>query len=121
MTVDAALYQLEPVYAAKFKESEARDIVQAVLKRRLAGVAYHADTTSTWAREIADEIKQALKEKDWQRYKYIVHVVIGEQKGEGIKVACRCFWDSNTDGFAKATFQSRSVFAVASVYGVYLY
>jgi tctex1 domain-containing protein 2 len=74
-----------------------------------------------WAKEIADDIKHELKGKNWPRYKYVVHVVIGEQKGEGIKVACRCFWDSNTDAFAKETYESKSIFAVASVYGVYYY
>lgn len=47
--------------------------------------------------------------------------VIGEQKGEGIKVACKCFWDQNTDAFAKETFENKSVFAVATVYGAYYY
>lgn len=47
--------------------------------------------------------------------------MIGEQKGEGIKVACKCFWDQNTDAFAKETFENKSVFAVATVYGAYYY
>ena len=64
---------------------------------------------------------QELKEKDWPRYKYIVHCVIGENKGEGVKLACRCFWDSNTDAFAKESFENKSIFAVATVYGVYYY
>lgn len=40
-----------------------------------------------WTREIADEIKHQLKEKNYPRYKYAVQVVIGEQKGEGVKCA----------------------------------
>ena len=64
---------------------------------------------------------QELKELNWPRYKYIVHVVIGESKGEGVKLACRCFWDGNTDAFAKGSYENKSVFAVATVYGVYYY
>ena len=92
-----------------------------MLKSKLTESVYHPDNTSTWAKEIADEIKQEIKEKGWPRYKYIVHVVIGEQKGEGVKVSCRCFWDANCDAFAKGTFENKSVFAVATVYGVYYY
>lgn len=121
MTVNAADYQVEPPYARKFKEADAKGIIQAVLKAKLSGVTYHPDNTSVWAKEIADDIKQELKERDWPRYKYVVHVVIGEQKGEGVKVACRCFWDSNTDAYAKDNFESKTLFAVASVYGIYLY
>ena len=39
-----------------------------------------------------------------QRYKYMVHVVIGQQRGEGVRMGCRCLWDQNTDNFASDTF-----------------
>ena len=196
---NAADYRVAPPYAEKFKESEARTVIQACLQRRLTDARYHPDNTSTWAKEIADDVKQEMKEKGWLRYKFIVHVVrqtglglefwmrcrlccascqrcrcpqsentsfatvvqsavlghslrhacmatwqgrtlaspsrrslergsvglkvqvIGEQKGEAIKVACKCFWDSKTDAFAKETFENKSIFAVATVYGVYYY
>lgn len=45
----------------RFKASRAKEIIAAVLKTRLTGAVYHADNTSSWAREIADDIKQKLK------------------------------------------------------------
>lgn len=36
-----------------------------------------------------------------QRYKLAVQVVIGEQRGEGCRVAARCFWDQEADGWAQ--------------------
>jgi tctex1 domain-containing protein 2 len=118
---DASDFAVGPSYAQKFKESEAKIVIQTALKRRLMETKYHPDNTSTWAKEIADDIKQEMKEKGWVRYKFVVHVVIAEQKGEGIKLACKCFWDRNTDAFAKDIFENKSIFAVATVYGVYYY
>ena len=34
------------------------------------------------------------------KYKYIVHVVLGSQKGQGVQIGCRNFWDSETDAIA---------------------
>jgi hypothetical protein len=34
------------------------------------------------SRELADMIKYKLKESGYNRYKFIVHVIIGQQKGE---------------------------------------
>lgn len=42
------------------------------------------------------------------RYKFMVQVVIGEQKGEGVRMGCRCFWDSDTDNYASETFTNVS-------------
>jgi hypothetical protein len=54
---------LKPVatLTCRFKASRAKEIIAAVLKARLTGAVYHADNTSSWAREIADDIKQKLK------------------------------------------------------------
>jgi hypothetical protein len=34
------------------------------------------------------------------RYKYIVQVVLGQQKGQGIQAGTKCFWDFETDTVA---------------------
>lgn len=98
-----------------------KEIIAEVLKEKLTGVVYHADNTSLWCREISDEIKQKLKGLGLERYKFVVQVVIGEQKGEGMRMGCRCFWDPKTDNYAEEVFTSESIFAVAAAFGVYLY
>lgn len=85
------------------------------------GAYYNGDNASVWAKEIADEIKYEIKQKNFARYKLLVHCVIGENKGAGLNLANRCFWDGNTDAFAKETFENKSLFAVATCYGIYFY
>ncbi len=43
-------------------------------------------------------------ESNMGRYKYVVHVVIGEKRGEGVRMATRCFYDADTDNVANETF-----------------
>lgn len=38
------------------------------------------------------------------RYKFVVSVVLGEQRGEGVKVGARCLWDADTDNYASDVF-----------------
>jgi hypothetical protein len=52
------------------------------------------------------------------RYKYLVQVVMGEQKGEGIRVGTRTFWDSDTDKFASETFVNVRAFAWVVLQGL---
>jgi len=42
----------------------------------------------------------------FDRYKFVVQCVIGEQRGEGVKMGCRCFWDSDTDNYAQDVFMN---------------
>lgn len=43
---------------------------------------------------------------DYPRYKYMVQVVLGEQRGEGVRCGCRCFWDSDVDRHASEIFMN---------------
>lgn len=42
-------YQTQPTYAEKFKEPQAKELIQEVLKRKLGGAYYHPDNSSTCA------------------------------------------------------------------------
>ena len=48
-------------------------------------------------------------------------MVIGEQRGEGVRMGCRCFWDSDTDNYAEETYRNDSLFCVAAAFAAYLY
>ena len=43
------------------------------------------------------------------RYKYVVQVVIGEERGGGVKIGARSYWDTDTDVTASDTFVAVSV------------
>ncbi|CAN0245988.1 unnamed protein product [Ectocarpus fasciculatus] len=62
------------------------------------------DQATVQTKRICDEIKNGLKEMNLPRYKYVVQVVIGEQRGEGVRMGSRCFWDSETDNVASETY-----------------
>ncbi|CAG9460615.1 unnamed protein product [Pedinophyceae sp. YPF-701] len=121
MTHAAAEYRIKPSITEKWKESRAREIMRDVMGEKLQGVTYDPDNTSTLAREIADEIKRRLAEEGWPRFKHVVQVVLGEQRGQGLKMGSRCFWDADTDSHAQETFTSESLFCVAGAWGIYYY
>lgn len=60
LTMNTTEY-LPCLHPVRFKASRAKELIAAILKVRLASAVYHADNTSSWAREIADDIKTKLK------------------------------------------------------------
>ena len=83
---------------------------------------YNPELTAQWTREIADEIKNKLKnELDLPRYKFVVQAVVGEQRGEGVRMGCRCLWDADTDNYVEDSYRNETLFCVAAVFATYLY
>ncbi len=102
----------------KFKEGPVRSILTDVLGR-LKNHSYNGDVTL--AKQTADEIRDRLKELNIPKYKLFVHVVLGESRGQGVRLSTRCFWDADTDAYVSESIKNDTLYAVATAYGIYQY
>eukprot|EP00929_Paragymnodinium_shiwhaense_P075999 TRINITY_DN38971_c0_g2_i1.p1 TRINITY_DN38971_c0_g2~~TRINITY_DN38971_c0_g2_i1.p1 ORF type:complete len:160 (-),score=30.54 TRINITY_DN38971_c0_g2_i1:78-557(-) len=114
-------YIIHPEYKNKFRPGPTREIIKDVLTSKLEKATYNMETTQLLTRQLSDEIKDRLKDLMLPRYKIVVQVAIGEQRGQGVRMGSRCFWDADTDSYASETYSNESLFCVATAYGVYLY
>ncbi|XP_016088442.1 tctex1 domain-containing protein 2-like [Sinocyclocheilus grahami] len=121
MDAGASTYLIRPNYKDKFKAEVAKECIGEVLREQLYAVQYDPEEAPALSRALADCIKNKLRDVGFDRYKLIVQVVIGEQRGEGVKMAARCLWDADTDSFAQDIFMNDSLFCVAAAFGVYYY
>ncbi|CAD8061644.1 unnamed protein product [Paramecium primaurelia] len=114
-------YQIKPKPREKFKSSKCRELIQEILQQKLKTGSYQDVTTQS--KDIAENIKNRLKQQYTvtSRYKFIVHVLIGQQRGQGVRVGSKCFWDYDTDMCVSETFINDSLFCLVTVYAVYLY
>ena len=75
-------YVIAPVYKEKFRPAAVVAILKEVLNEKLEGAAYHVDGSNLMTKSVADEIRERLKEEPGicQRYKFMVQVVIAEER-----------------------------------------
>ncbi|KAK9401513.1 tctex1 domain-containing protein 2 [Crotalus adamanteus] len=117
----ARAYHLRPAFHHRFRSSMVKDCIHEILKEELANVQYNPEEIGGRTKVLSELIRDRLKEKGLHRYKILVQVVIGEQRGEGVNMAARCFWDADTDNYAEDVFINESLFCVAVVFGCFFY
>ena len=115
------VYQIRPQLHEKFKPLSAKEVIHNVLFDQLSAKTYDAQEAIQWTKDIADIIRDKVKELKFKRYKYLVNVVLGEQHGAGVKMGTRCIWDAEADTYAYDSFVNDTIFCVATVYAVYFY
>ncbi|CAK9816476.1 Dynein light chain Tctex-type protein 2B [Anthophora quadrimaculata] len=115
------VYQIRPQLHEKFKPLSAKEVIHNVLFDQLSAKIYDAEEAVQWTKDIADTIREKVKELKFKHYKYIVNVVLGEQHGAGVKIGTRCIWDAEADAYAYDSFLNDTIFCVATVYAVYFY
>ena len=124
------LYQIKPKRKEKFKPGEFKKTIKEYLSEKFKTMeekykaliqTYQPENIQNLSKDIAEDIKQKLKQLNLPRYKYIVQVTIGEQKGQGVRIGSKCFWDFDTDYCTFETYLTDSLFVLVTVYAVYLY
>jgi len=110
-------YRMEP--KTKFDPDVVEEITEKILKLRLEGFKYSPILCSTMSRMLSDEIKDKVKALNFDRYKIVVLVFIGEKNNQGLVISSRCAWDDKFDNSATTTYQSDSMHCTATVFGIY--
>jgi hypothetical protein len=98
------IYILRPIFQQRFRPSVVKDCIHAVLKEELASTEYSPDEIPHLTKRLSEMTKDKLKELGYDRNKMVVQVVTGEQRGEGVFMAARCFWDADTDNSTQDFF-----------------
>nr|XP_057929165.1 dynein light chain Tctex-type protein 2B isoform X1 [Doryrhamphus excisus]XP_057929166.1 dynein light chain Tctex-type protein 2B isoform X2 [Doryrhamphus excisus] len=114
-------YLIRPNYQRKFKPAVVKECIHEIVKKRLAEAEYDPEEASELTSSLADCIKDKVKSLGFDRYKLVVQVTIGEQRGQGVKMSSRCLWDADTDNYAEDVFMNDSLFCAVAVFGSYFY
>ncbi|XP_049630442.1 dynein light chain Tctex-type protein 2B [Suncus etruscus] len=114
-------YILRPIFQQRFRPSVVKVCIHTVLKEELTNAEYSPEEMPHLTKHLSESIKNKLKEMGFDRYKMVVQVVIGEQRGEGVFMAARCFWDADTDNYIHDVFMNDSLFCVAAAFGCFYY
>ncbi|XP_066504327.1 dynein light chain Tctex-type protein 2B [Hoplias malabaricus] len=114
-------HSIRPSQQHRFRPAVVCGCIREVLREHLSGESYDLERSPELIQTLSSSISHRVRELGLERYKLVVQVVMGEQKGEGVQMASRCFWDADTDGFAKDIYINDTLFCVAAVFGVYYY
>ncbi len=73
-------------YREKVPVSAMKEILQISLQEKLVNFTYDGERCSEASRSLSDTIRIRLKGLGYERYKYVVQVVIGERREQGVRL-----------------------------------
>ena len=80
---------------------------------------YTARRSKLMTTVLSEEIKDQMKLLDFDRYKFVCFVTLGEKKNQDLRVTSRCAWDVNFDNSSTYTWQNNHAFCCVTVFGLY--
>lgn len=121
MTVNQDSYTVRPSFKDKFRPNKVKAIIKDIVDRALFDVKYEPEKVAENCRALSEQVRNDLRSTQHPRYKVMVQVVLGDKKGQGVRMGTRCFWDNDTDNMTSYVYTNESLFCVVAVFACYLY
>ena len=118
-------YELRPKFNAKFTKEKVYGIIKSILDEKMEYFQgeYDHEKAIELNKQIVSDVKEQLNngKLNINRYKIIVHCLIGQKQGQGIKMGSKCIWDSSSDSAITASWENDQTYAYCTAYGIYYY
>ena len=118
-------YELRPKFNAKFTKEKVYGIIKAILDEKMEYFQgeYDHEKAIELNKQIVSDVKEQLNngKLNINRYKIVVHCIIGQKEGQGIKMGSKCIWDSSSDSAITASWEDDKTYAYCTAYGIYYY
>lgn len=119
MDEKSAIFNIRP--DKKFKPEKIEEILRGIVYEQLQGKVYDHVYAPDWTKSLTHAIHQKVRELATERYKFTVQVIIGEDRGQGLKAISGCFWDEETDSKTTILFTTETLFCIVTVFAVFCY
>ena len=86
-------------------------------RRRPAPPARGATQVNSWCSLTVEHCLKRLTALN-KPFKYIVTCVIMQKNGAGLHTSSSCYWDNSTDGSRTVRWENKSMYCIATVFGV---
>ena len=102
-----------------YRHLEVRKLIETVLSTTLDDITYDNERCKDLTLNLTEHILSGVKRLPMDRYKYVCTVVIGQKLGQSVQTASRCVGEEQNDSYTSVTYENKTMYAVATVYGMY--
>jgi hypothetical protein len=112
-------YKTEPDPEKVFNNLRIEEHATQIMNNMLMGEKYDPARCPRLTKKLAESINDIVKQLPNPRFKLVTVVFIGERKGQDLRIASRCLWDSRVDNSITINYENENLFATAIIYGLY--
>lgn len=111
-------YRLEPV--AQVSRLALTKVIKDTFEGILDNKQYDEGEGPGLVKLLSDMIKEQVKSLGYQRYKIIATVALMPSKGTTLISASRFVWNDSSDTYAEYVYTNASIYAIGTVFTVFL-
>ncbi|XP_006616794.1 tctex1 domain-containing protein 1-like [Apis dorsata] len=102
-----------------FKVDPVDKIVKMIMINKLEDISYDGTECSKICESVATDIREKIKNLNFDRYKIVVNLTIIEKANQGIQSIMGFLADTERDNYSTFTYEARTFYAYCFAFGIY--
>ncbi|KAK1130115.1 hypothetical protein K0M31_019799 [Melipona bicolor] len=102
-----------------FKIDPVDKIINTIMITKLEDISYDAAECLNVCQSVATDIREKIKNLNFDRYKIVVCVTIIEKANQSIQSSMGFLWDARRDNYSTFTYEARTFHAYCCVFALY--
>ncbi|CAF1172363.1 unnamed protein product [Rotaria sp. Silwood1] len=105
-----------------FNNNEVKEMLEQLIQQTIDQQnEYDCDKCTQLSKDLSQIIKDAMKSLNYEKYKYVIQVVLGQCQDDNLMMTCRCLWDIETDNYVSCVYSNTKIFCAVAVFGLLYY
>ena len=113
-------YRMDPNDENRVDLARLRRVASSVIETAIGGYKYDANQGKQFSLALADRVRSQIKQLPFARHKAVVQVVLGQKKGQDLRVASRCMWDLKVDRHMTITKETNDAYVSVTIFLIYV-
>ncbi|XP_058461543.1 dynein light chain Tctex-type protein 2B [Malaya genurostris] len=102
-----------------FNRESVETLINCYLSIFLNDLTYNPKRAKRLAEHLSVELKDLIKCCNYDRYRIIALVTVGDKSSQNFKSVMRFLWDADRDSYTNFAFETSTYFVTATVFAVY--
>ncbi|KAH0999051.1 dynein light chain Tctex-type 4-like isoform X1 [Dendroctonus ponderosae] len=102
-----------------FNPEKVDKILEEVMQEVMENLQYDPEKCAATAKYASTQIRSKVKQLEFDRYKVVCIVTIGEKNSQDVYATCRFLWDPEKDRYSFYSLENTHVYAIALCFGLY--
>lgn len=118
--------KFQPTYQMESKNPFQPKVCERILEKTITKqidamklTKFDTKSTVSVCRSLSEEILNQIKLEEFDRYKIIVIISIGEKYHQTFRQTTKFLWDAENDAFANYVYDRPDIYVIGTVYGIY--
>ncbi|CAF1109472.1 unnamed protein product, partial [Didymodactylos carnosus] len=112
-------FRMEPDDDRRIEIANVKRIGNLVVESAIKDYQYDPNNAKLFTSRLSEQLRYHMKQLPSNRFKYVIHVCMGQKQNQDLRVTSRCLWDLKCDRHVTIVKETKDCYLTVTIFCIY--